>query len=120
MEKVRIYYFPNRNHNRISDFFWRSCAMGTEKNTIIFKLVYQNKEYQVQTRRDQYHTLMTLIADHLSILDFGLCCGMGSCGTCMVEINEKYSPIRQFIISCNVQIDEALSNTTINIPSKNY
>ena len=94
--------------------------MGTEKNTIIFKLVYQDKEYQVQTRRDQYHTLMSLIADHLSILDFGLCCGMGSCGTCMVEINEKYSPIRQFIISCDVQIDDALSNTTINIPSKNY
>ena len=94
--------------------------MGTEKNTIIFKLVYQDKEYQVQTRRDQYHTLMTLIADHLSILDFGLCCGMGSCGTCMVEIIEKYSPIKQCALSCDVQINDALANTTIIIPARNY
>ena len=94
--------------------------MGTEKNTIILTLVYQEKEYQVQTRRDQYHTLMTLIADHLPILDFGLCCGMGSCGTCMVEINGKYSAKRQFTLSCDVQINDALANTTIIIPSKNY
>jgi len=94
--------------------------MRTEKNTIIFKLVYQDKEYHVQTRRDQYHTLMTLIVDHLPIVDFGLCCGMGSCGTCMVEINEKYSSIRQFSLSCDIQINDALANTTIIIPSKNY
>ena len=94
--------------------------MGTEKNTIIFKLVYQNKEYQVQTRRDQYHTLMTLIADHLSILDFGLCCGMGSCGTCLVKISEKYSPIERIALSCEVQISDELANTKITIAGSNY
>ena len=94
--------------------------MRTEKNTIILTLVYQDKEYQVPTRRDQYHTLMTLIADHLSIVDFGLCCGMGSCGTCMVEINEKHSSRKQFSLSCDVQVNDALANATIIIPSKNY
>ena len=90
--------------------------METEDSSIILTLVYQNKEYQVETRRGQYHTL---IIDHLPILDFGLCCGMGSCGTCMVEIIEKYSGLRQFALSCDMQIDETLSNTSINIPAKN-
>lgn len=93
--------------------------METEKGSIILTLVYQGKEYKVETKRGQYHTLMTLIVDHLPILDFGLCCCMGSCGTCMVEINEKYSGLRQFALSCDVRIDEALSNTSININAKN-
>jgi len=28
MEKVRIYYFPNRNHNRISEFFLEELCDG--------------------------------------------------------------------------------------------
>lgn len=94
--------------------------MSAEKNTIILTLVYQDKEYMIHARRDQYHTLMTLIVDHLTIIDFGLCCGMGSCGTCMVEIIEKYSPINQVALSCDVQINDALANTTIIIPARNY
>lgn len=86
--------------------------MSTEKNTIILTLFYEDEEYMVHTMRDQYHTLTTLIVDHLTIIDFGLCCGMGSCGTCMVEIIEKYSPIKQFALSCDVQINDALANTT--------
>jgi aerobic-type carbon monoxide dehydrogenase small subunit (CoxS/CutS family) len=94
--------------------------MSTEKNTILITLVYQDQQYQVQTRKNQYHSLMTLIVDHLALPEFGLCCGMGSCGTCMVQINEKYSPIEQFVLSCDVLLNEALSNTTIIIPKRNY
>lgn len=94
--------------------------MGTEKHTILFTLVYQDKQYPVQTRRDQYHTLMTLISDHLSIPGFGLCCGMGSCGTCMVKVREKHWPIERFVLSCEVQINDELANTQITIAENNY
>jgi ferredoxin len=94
--------------------------METEKNTILFTLIYQDKQYPVQTRRDQYYSLMTLIADHLSIPDFGLCSGMGSCGTCMVKISEKYSSIERFTLACDVQINDELANTKITIAGNNY
>jgi len=42
-----------------------------KRNTIIFTLVYKREEYQVQTSRNQYHTLMTLISDYLAIPGFG-------------------------------------------------
>jgi ferredoxin len=89
--------------------------METEKNTILLTLVYEDQQYPVQTRRDQYHTLMALIADHLSIPGFGLCSGMGSCGTCMVRISEKYAPMGRFSLSCGVQINDELANTQITV-----
>ena len=46
--------------------------------------------------RNQYHTLVTLIAAHLSIPGFVLCSGMASFDTCAVEINREYSSIKQF------------------------
>ena len=94
--------------------------METEKNTILLTLVYQDKQYPVQTRKDEYHTLMTLIADQLSILGFGLCCGMGSCGTCMVKISEKHSPVEWFALSCEVQISDEIANTKITICENSY
>ena len=94
--------------------------MTSAENTIIFTLVLDGKEYQIQTNRNQYHTLMTLIVDHLAPLGFGLCCGMGSCGTCTVKIREKYSPIEQFTLSCDVQITDELANTKITIAGNNY
>ena len=94
--------------------------MTSEENTIMLTLVLDDKEYRIQTNRNQYHTLMTLIADHLSILGFGLCSGMGSCGTCLVKISEKYSPIERFELSCGVQISDELANTKITIAGHNY
>jgi aerobic-type carbon monoxide dehydrogenase small subunit (CoxS/CutS family) len=94
--------------------------METEENTISLTLVYQDKHYQIQTRRGQYHTLMTLISDHLSILGFGLCCGMGSCGTCMVKISSKHSSFERFGLSCDVQISDELANTQITIAENIY
>ena len=63
---------------------------------------------------------MVMISDHLSLLDFGLCCGMGSCGTCMVEISEKHCVAKQFVLSCEVQISDELANARITIPKSNY
>ena len=90
--------------------------MEIEKNTIIFTLKWQDKKYQVQTKRNQYHSLMTLIADYLPIPDFGLCCGMGSCGTCTVEIYEKNALLKHSVLSCDVQINDYIANAIISIP----
>ncbi len=119
MEKVRVYFIPNLKHRCKAEIFLEDL-METEKNTILLTLVYQDKQYPVQTRRDQYHTLMTLIADHLSILDFGLCSGMGSCGTCMVKIRERHSSFERSTLCCEVQISDELANTQITIAENNY
>ncbi|MEO5997563.1 MAG: 2Fe-2S iron-sulfur cluster-binding protein [Chitinophagaceae bacterium] len=87
--------------------------MDEEKNTILFTVIYQETEYPVQTRRNQYYSLMTLISDRLALPGFGLCCGMGSCGTCMVEIRDSFSNRKRFELSCDIQINDDLANTTI-------
>lgn len=89
--------------------------MQAEKNTIIFTLVYRNKEYKMQTRKDQYRSLMCLISDHFSIAGFGICYGGGSCGTCGVEIKEKCTGTKKFVLSCEIMIDDDLVNKTINV-----
>ena len=94
--------------------------MISEENTIMLTLVFEGKEYQIQANRNQYHTLMTLIEDHLSILGFGLCSGMGSCGTCLVKISEKHSPIESIALSCEVQINDDFANTKITIAKSDY
>lgn len=43
-----------------------------EKRNILFRLTYKDEEYPVQTARNEYHSLMSLVSDHLGILGFGL------------------------------------------------
>ena len=81
--------------------------MLPQKNTILFTLIYQQQEVQVQTYPHQYHSLMSLISDYLAIPGFGICCGMGSCGTCVVEIDG----IRH--LSCDLPINDVLANTHV-------
>ncbi len=82
---------------------------GYEKHTILFTIIYEREVYPVQTFPGQYYSLMNLISDYLGIPGFGLCCGMGSCGTCMVKIDGiPY-------LSCEVQVSDELANTTIVI-----
>ncbi|MFC5408861.1 hypothetical protein ACFPMF_06060 [Larkinella bovis] len=81
-----------------------------EIDTISFTLVYQGDEIPVQTYRNQYISLMSLISDTLQIPDFGLCCGMGSCGTCVVEIGGMRG------LACEISVDASLANTRILIP----
>lgn len=91
-----------------------------EKNTILLTLNYLGESYQIQTRPGEYHTLMTLISDHLAIPGFGLCCGMGSCGTCVVQISSSGSQIKRSVLACDIEINDALSNSQIDIPDKVY
>ena len=90
-------------------------SMNDTKNTILFTIIFQALEYKVQTRRNQYYSLMTLISDHLALPDFGLCSVMGSCGKCLVAIKDNYSNRKRTGLSCNIQINDDLSNTVIII-----
>ncbi|MCF2487772.1 2Fe-2S iron-sulfur cluster-binding protein [Dyadobacter sp. CY347] len=80
-----------------------------QKSTILFTLIYGNEEYQVQTLERKYLSLMTLISDYVNISGFGLCCGMGSCGTCMVQIDGR------FTLACQVPVDDWLANSEVKI-----
>jgi len=91
-----------------------------EKNTILFTLNYLGESYQVQTRQGEYHNLMSLISDHLAIPGFGLCCGMGSCGTCLIQITNPNSTIKRPVLACGIDINDELSNVRIDIPDKIY
>ena len=94
--------------------------MTTGHFPIFFTLVYNGEDTRVETTRDQYHTLMSLISDRLAIEGFGICCGMGSCGTCMVTIQEKKNIFIANTLSCDVQITDDLANTTIIVSRPFY
>lgn len=94
--------------------------MSTEKPTIIFTLIYSGIETSVYAYRNQYYSLMTLISDYMSPNGFGRCSGMGSCGTCMIDIYTKSGNLMKSTLSCNMQIDDHLANSKIIVPEKCY
>jgi aerobic-type carbon monoxide dehydrogenase small subunit (CoxS/CutS family) len=83
--------------------------MNIKKYTILFTLIYREEEYQIQSRLGQYHSLMSLISDQLPTSGFGLCSGMGSCGTCLVVIDGTPA------LSCAVQVNDDLANTRVEM-----
>lgn len=91
-----------------------------EKKIILFTLVYKNEQFAVQAARNEYRSLRSLISDRLSISGFGLCSGMGSCGTCMVNICSGNSRQGVSTLSCNVAVNDILANTEITIPERLY
>jgi aerobic-type carbon monoxide dehydrogenase small subunit (CoxS/CutS family) len=88
---------------------------GQERN-ITLTLVFQDEREIIQVYPNEYHSLMTLISDHLAIPDFGLCCGMGSCGTCVVDLCDKYTKSKRKVFSCDIRINDTLANTEVYIP----
>lgn len=94
--------------------------MDSEENTIIFTLVYLGGDYPVRTYKNEYHSLMVLIAVHLDLIGFGQCSVMGSCGTCMVEIMEKKASVVRHTLSCDVQVNDELANTIITVVKRRY
>ncbi len=89
--------------------------MSPEKKTILLTLVYKGREYPVYTAHDEYYSLMSLISDHADIPAFGLCSGMGSCGTCMVEIRGRNLPGGYRALSCGIPVDDALANVVVTV-----
>jgi len=91
--------------------------MPANENTILFKVAYQGHITEVHTYPNQYYSLMTLISDQLAIPGFGLCCGMGSCGTCLVQISNGYHPATRNVLACDVQVNDELANALVTIAS---
>ena len=89
--------------------------MNPEENILKFTLVHRGTEYPVRTCNRQYYSLMSLISDCLAIPGFGLCSGMGSCGTCLVDISENKSSVKRLALSCDVQVNNELENVMITI-----
>ena len=63
---------------------------------------------------------MNLISVHLGIINFGVYNGVGSCGTCLVEIGGKMPAIKKTALACGIKIDDELSNVTITIHRPAY
>lgn len=94
--------------------------MANQDRNITLTLQYQGEAYPVSTFNNEYYSLMSLISAHLGIVGFGLCCGMGSCGTCLVEIGAKYSIAARFALACDIRVDDELSNMQIIIADQRY
>lgn len=90
------------------------------KYEIMITLIYRGERHLIHTYTNEYYSLMTLISDKLGIPGFGLCCGMGSCGTCLVQIRDKYLKIQRNELACSIQINDFLANTEIIITEPNY
>jgi ferredoxin len=59
---------------------------------------------------------MTLISHYIGVPGFGLCSGMGSCGTCMIEISEKDHKVKRSTIACDIRVNEDLANKIVYVP----
>ncbi|CAN5447869.1 hypothetical protein BH11BAC3_BH11BAC3_17250 [soil metagenome] len=94
--------------------------VNLNQRTIIFTIIYSGVEYQVQTYENEYFSLMNLISVHLGITGFGLCSGMGSCGTCFVEICGKMPASKKTVLACGINIDDELSNVEIRVHEPAY
>jgi aerobic-type carbon monoxide dehydrogenase small subunit (CoxS/CutS family) len=89
-------------------------------NMIMLTLHHCGESTGIKTFQGQYHSLMSLIVDQLAIPGFGLCCGMGSCGTCLVQITDPYSPVKRNVLACAIQVNDELANMDIIVPDKMY
>jgi aerobic-type carbon monoxide dehydrogenase small subunit (CoxS/CutS family) len=97
-----------------------TIVMPAYERNISLTVIYKGENYSIQTYPNEYCSLMTLISDHLAIAGFGLCCGMGSCGTCLVTIGNKYTATSRLSLACDIQINDELSNTQIIISDQRY
>ena len=86
-----------------------------EKPVILFTLIHKEEEHRVLTHANEFHSRMSLISDHLAIPGFGLCSGMGSCGTCTIDIYRKEVSAKISRFSCEIPVNDNLTNTTIII-----
>ncbi|MEP6738160.1 MAG: hypothetical protein ABJA70_21725, partial [Chryseolinea sp.] len=88
----------------------------TAMNPITFIISYQGQELPIRTYQNQYFSLMSLIVDKLQIQGFGMCSGMGSCGTCALSIYHNKSTFERVTLSCQVSVDDELANVRIVLP----
>lgn len=94
--------------------------METQERNITLTLIFRDERQIIQVYPNEYRSLMTLISDYMAIPGFGLCCGMGSCGTCVVDLCNKYTKYKTSVFSCDIMINDTIANTEVYVPDQNY
>ena len=103
------------------------------KNRIFITVLGNNREYFVETYRNEYNNLMMLLKDKELLDCFGECCGMGKCATCAIKINglsgnsitkERNEPVTlgkigytedNIRLACQLFITEDLNNVVVEL-----
>lgn len=82
---------------------------------IHFKLIHNLITHHFEIKKTEYFSLLTLISERLQIPGFGVCNGMGSCGTCVIKI--KYRGQKSYFSyqACMVACDEMLEGAEVRI-----
>ncbi len=93
---------------------------GNEPDNLSFTLVFNDEQYAVHTSVHASVSLMGLIAGRLGLPGFGLCSGMGSCGTCRVSICDKRDRVQGEALSCMLTINQSLNGCFIILPEIFY
>lgn len=100
------------------------------KPDISIRVVTGESECVVNTFRNEYRSLMSLIQDKLCPDGFGECGGMGRCATCRVQLKSKHTPVAlerneqstlsrsgicdpSIRLSCQLLIEPALHDSTV-------
>ncbi|ATP55618.1 ferredoxin [Pedobacter ginsengisoli] len=60
-------------------------------NNISLTVIWDGISYELQTFPNEYRSLMMLIFDRIGPEEFGVCLGMGKCGTCLVEVIQGHT-----------------------------
>jgi 2Fe-2S ferredoxin len=112
--------------------------MQQQQNDIIFMIINDGEEVPVHTYKGEYRDLRALINDRCYVEDFGQCGGLGRCGTCLVDIHEGSAHLQELTrneattlnkagmnylgarLSCQIPINDELSNTVIHILDNSY
>jgi 2Fe-2S ferredoxin len=107
--------------------------MNGRTHDIVFTVFFEEEEYKIHTYEGEYRSLMHLIYDKMYTEDFGVCKGMGKCGTCLVEVSglkgasvlmeeDEKSRIRKQDIknenarlACQILISKDLENVNVRI-----
>lgn len=76
--------------------------MLSTAEVIQFTVCIGLEEFAIETFPNEYYSLMALITSKFALSDFGICNGMGSCGTCEVMIDG--SPA----FACEIRVNEEL------------
>lgn len=115
LNKVELELLVNRD-----GLLYLQKRMHPMQKTILFSIRYAGLVHPIQAMPNQYYSLMTLISDQLAVPGFGLCCGMGSCGTCLVQIVDPHSKQKTSVLACDRRVDDGLANVEVIIPDVRF